>query len=377
MLIVVPVSTSDAHLIPAFTAALRRCGGIKQHTCLVVATPSAAAEAQKVAECLEELSSGCKQITLEADPHGGWPLACNIHYHDTVDYLARTKNEQFWYWMELDNTPLKQGWADALSDEYHRERKPYLGPLVPTWKIDNPGTPNERKRQEADHMLGTAIYPANHHMRGIFWKHASTGMPFDVAQQYEVGGQNNQNVHNTKLIQHQWGVVNFRRENGVIICDDRDRKYDISYAGPLSDEAVVHHGCKDGSLSALLCGPVFEKFVAQKASERASAILLDALEKAPVVQISTPADLAKMQADKELAEMVYGNSETKSTAVTTTVTLPVTTDDLAARIKNRLKAGSLRCSELAKDEGRSNEDMKTWLEANGFTVAVPGWVKVK
>lgn len=353
MLLVIPVSKSDTHLIPAFTAALRCCGGIKQHTCLVVATPSASAEAQAVTDCLEELSSGCKQIRLEADPHGGWPLACNIHYHDTVDYLARTKNEQFWYWMELDNTPLKPGWADALSDEYHREKRPYLGPLVPTWKIDFPGTPNERKRQDADHMLGTAIYPHNHHMRGIFWKHANTGMPFDVAQQYEVGGPNNQNVFNTKLIQHQWGVVNFRRENGVIVCDDKANPYGISYAGPLSDEAVVHHGCKDGSLSALLGGSVLEKHIA------------------PLVRS------AQTQVDKELAEMVFGNSETKSTAVTTTATIPVTTDDLAARIKTRLKAGSLRCSELAKDEGKSNEDMKAWLEANGFTVAVPGWVKVK
>ena len=355
MLICVPVSSSDVHLIPAFTAALRRCGGIKQHTCLVVATPSAAAEAQKVTDCLEELSSGCKQIRLEADPHGGWPMACNIHYHDTVDYLARTKNEQFWYWMELDCTPLKPGWADALSDQYHRERKPYLGPLVPTWKVDNPGTPNERKRQETDHMLGTAIYPHNHHMRGIFWKHANTGMPFDVAQQYEVGGQNNQNVFNTKLIQHQWGVVNFRRENGQIVCDDRDKPFGISYAGPLSDEAVVHHGCKDGSLSALLD------------------------DAKPV------ATAPQAQMDKELEDMVFGKSETEtaSTAAATVVTLPPPTDDsagktnLAAQIKARLKQGSLRCSDIAKEQGRSNADMKTWLEANGFTVAVPGWVKVR
>jgi len=323
-----------------------------------VATPSAAAEAQAVTDCLEELSSGCKQIKLEADPHGGWPQACNIHYHDTVDYLARTKNEQFWYWMELDNTPLKPGWADALSDEYHREKKLYLGPLVPTWKIDNPGTPNERKRQEVDHMLGTAIYPHNHHLRGIFWKHANTGMPFDVAQQYEVGGQNNSNVHNTKLIQHQWGVVNFRRENGDgrIICDDKANPYGISYAGPLSGEAFVHHGCKDGSLSALICGD----FVAAKVEKPVGGFRPN-----------------QTQVDEELDEMVFGNSETKSTAVTTTVTIPVTTDDLAARIKTRLKSGSLRCSELAKEEGRSNEDMKAWLEANGFTVAVPGWIKVK
>lgn len=365
MLICVPCSSADVHLIPAFTAALRRCGGIKQHTCLVVATPSAAAEAQKVTDCLEELSSGCKQIRLEADPHGGWPLACNIHYHDTVDYLARTKNEQFWYWMELDNTPLKPGWADALSDEYHRERKPYLGPLVPTWKVDNPGTPNERKRQETPHMLGTAIYPANHHLRGIFWKHAGTGMPFDVAQQYEVGGQNNQNVFDTKLIQHQWGVVNFRRENGQIVCDDKANPYGISYAGPLSDEAVVHHGCKDGSLSALLDDVNYDG--GKKAVQRMAEL---------VTTTSTPRQ-ALSEVDKELEEMVFGKSETTSTAVATVAFAPPVETDLATQIKARLKKGNVRCSEIAKQQGKSNEDMKAWLEANGFTVAVPGWVKIK
>ena len=107
------------------------------------------------------------------------------------------------------------------------------------------------------------------------------------------------------------------------------------------------------------------------------AIALEALKDAPVIPVSTPANLAKAKVDKELHEMIFGQTESTSTAAATMATIPATTDDLAAQIKARLKQGSLRCSDIAKEQGRSNADMKTWLEANGFTVAVPGWVKVR
>lgn len=345
MLIVVPVSVSDQHLIPHFTAALKRCGYLKQHNCLVVASPSAAEQAQKVADTLEELSSGCKLVRLEADPYGGWPQACNIHYHDTVEFLARSKNQQFWYWMELDNTPLKPGWADELEKVYHRERKPYMGALAPTWKIDNPGTPKELKRQEADHMVGTGIYPANHHARAVFWRYVNTGMPFDVAQQYEVGGPNNANIHNTSLIQHQWGVVNFRREGDAIVCDDKEKKFGISYAGPLSDEAVVHHGCKDGSLSDLLCKPESKK--------------------------SAPAAPAPAPPPKVIELTGTESVNTNTQAVVETV-------DVGSRhtiIRAMLAKGGLKYTTLASEEKVTADEMKTWLEANGYRVAPGGWIK--
>jgi hypothetical protein len=65
-------------------------------------------------------------------------------------------------------------------------------------------------------------------------------------------------LHATKFIHHHGRTHNYRREGDMIVCDDKDMPDGISYNGPIPPEAVVVHGCKDGSLSRLLVSPTPE-----------------------------------------------------------------------------------------------------------------------
>jgi len=333
MLIVVPVSKSDAHLIPAFTSALKRAGGCKRHTSIVVATQEVADEAQKITDVLTELTSACALHVLPIIPQGGWPVACNLHFLEVVELLKHT-NKLPWFWMELDCTVLASGWADKLEDELFKSQKPYLGALAPTWKVQNPNTPEEKLYQDGEHMMGCGVYPADHAFRGIFWKYPRTGLPFDVANQSEVIVAG---VHPTKLIQHQFSTVNYRRYHDEIICDNKESKHGISYAGPLSETAVVHHGCKDGSLSKL-----FDK--AETEPEPATKTVDSAQTTSIFVQSAEP-----------------------------------TTEEQAAQVSAlsaRLALKSVRLNELAAEQGVEPAVLRTWLAKNGFSVSTPGWIEV-
>ena len=57
----------------------------------------------------------------------------------------------------------------------------------------------------------------------------------------------------TQLIQHNWKTENYRVEDGTIVCSNvEELPYGISFDYPVRGDAVVLHGCKDGSLARLL-----------------------------------------------------------------------------------------------------------------------------
>lgn len=255
MLIVIPASQSDQNLIPHFLAAIERCGNIKNHDVVVLSTPSAAIEAGKLAGEMGKYASSSKLVTMDIDPQGGWPTAPNLQFNYAVNWVAGNNPQGHWYWMELDCTALKQGWADELEHEYINSRKVFMGTVVPTIKIRNPNTPQAEPYQEGTHMVGTGIYPAIMPEWCIFWRYPMSGEPFDVLVQYETM----KSLHDTKLIQHQLRTVNYRMDGDYIVGEDQAKLLGVSYTGRVSKDAVVHHGCKDGSLSKLLASQKTKK----------------------------------------------------------------------------------------------------------------------
>jgi len=249
MLIVIPTSASDRHLIPSFLASIERCGNIKNHDVVVLTTPSAAIEAGELAGEMAKYCSSSKVVKMDIDPQGGWPTAPNLQFNFAVNWVAENKIQSHWYWMELDCTVLKPGWADSLDQEYVHSRKVFMGTVVPTIKIRNPNTPQAEPYQEGNHMVGTGIYPPIMPPWCIFWRYPLGGTPFDVEMQYETA----KSLHDTKLIQHQFRTVNYHMDGDYIVGEDQAPLLGVSFTGRVSEDAVVHHGCKDGSLSKLLC----------------------------------------------------------------------------------------------------------------------------
>jgi hypothetical protein len=259
MLIVIPVSVSDQDLIPSFLASIKRCGNIKNHDVVVLTTPSAAIEAGQLAGEMANYASSSRVVKMDIDPLHGWPFAPNMHFCDAVHWVAKNKIQTHWYWMELDCTVLKPGWADELDREYRESRKMFMGAVVPTIKIRNPNTPQAEPFQQGSHMVGTGIYPPIMPEWCLGWKSSKMrpngpydiqdeDTPFDVTMGYETA----KSLHDTKLIQHQFRTVNYRRDGDYIVGEDQQKLLGVSFTGRVSEDAVVHHGCKDGSLSNLL-----------------------------------------------------------------------------------------------------------------------------
>jgi hypothetical protein len=139
----------------------------------------------------------------------------------------------YWLFCEPDAIPLRPGWHDALDEEYRRERKYYMGALVPGKEGEYP-----------EHMTGVAIWPENAiTCRSLMLPtHATVEghsgqveLAFDVAAANEIIGGGS--FHATRLIQHVFRGPKF------------DKPEDLKR---IDSKAVLFHTDKDGGLIDLL-----------------------------------------------------------------------------------------------------------------------------
>jgi hypothetical protein len=256
MLFVIPVSKVDVHLLKGLTDVMILLGGLQRHSVLFAPAPSVL---QQASEEAIRLRAVCDRVQVEAvarEPHGDWPLACNIHFRDVVELLDLRGIQEPWFFMEADCTPRFAGYPDRLELEYRKRGLPFMGVLRNTGDVakKQDGSPLDSSR----YMVGAGIYPPNFKEYSCLYKatgqhsgKASPPLPFDVRIRHEVGPK----CWNTDLIAHHRSTGNYRIEGGKLICDDYNRQEgNASYAGEISDMAFVIHGCKDGSLAQLVLG---------------------------------------------------------------------------------------------------------------------------
>jgi|TARA_R110000772_G_scaffold7287_3_gene24984 hypothetical protein len=253
MLIVFPVSASDGALVPNMIKVIERLGANGLHTAVVVSTPTAIVAAQQLHEGIKGMFSSVDLKVLEVEPLGGWPQACNIHFRETARLIHEDPktSQSAWYWFELDNTPLKRGWVETLHQEYVSAGLPFMGCIHPTHFVqtrDDDNNPLTFAQQDS-HMVGTGIYPNDLWERSILIHYMV--QPFDVEMQYEIVP----NCHHTNLIQHNWSSGSYRRNtnNNKVVCKALHAgRSPVDHALPVSSDAVVLHGCKDGSLAEIV-----------------------------------------------------------------------------------------------------------------------------
>jgi len=253
VLIIIPISASDAHLLPDFTKNLLHFGPINsanpegpKHGIRIVPTYSVRELGTKLANDLAPICSDIVVDPLDCDPIGGWPNACNVHFIKAYTALWRAKIERTTWWFEVDNTVDREDWVNLTSAEYMQARKPFMGAVVPTYGTRADGT----VVTSGKHMVGTGIYPNWWARDPKVWMSMPGNVPFDVYLQDMIVEQ----CHPTLKIQHVGRTQNFTRRGHHIIYDDKLMPEGISYASSIRPEAVVIHGCKDGSLARLLCG---------------------------------------------------------------------------------------------------------------------------
>lgn len=259
MLVIIPVSSADATLISPFSKAVRHFGKNSGHRALVVARPSDAGLADRLVSELGDTFDGITTHIFPQDGPSGWPKGPNFYWSSTVHYLQNSlRISEHWLWLELDSTPLRSGWLDAISTEYNISRTPFMGVIEKTHAVDSEGLPTEA----GSHLVGVAVYPPSVSAFSNLWPYvAQMPTPFDVVCQWEFLP----NTHVTELIQHCFRTQNYARRDTGEICGEDHNNFPngIRFDRPLSSEAVLHHGCDDGSLSELLTGAAAPAYTTQ------------------------------------------------------------------------------------------------------------------
>jgi hypothetical protein len=251
MLIVLPISEHDAHLLPDFARVLAKFGGAKEAEALIVSHVSNSELIEQFKFLLDEQFAQINTFAFDATGPKGWPRSCNHYFIQTAFHVEEkyASKHQCFYFMEVDTLPLKKGWYEALLTEYRLSGKPFMGVKEPTYlrRLDLP--PDESPLFDGGfHMVGTGIYPTQMSKYSILYKY-NPPVAWDVEMQLEVVP----NMHPTNLIQHNWRTHNYREGYGSIICDDlSDKAKGLSHNKAVRSDAYLLHGCKDGSLAKLL-----------------------------------------------------------------------------------------------------------------------------
>lgn len=262
MLILLPISRSDATLVPPLAKHIHALGGVKRHDLvLFYAGPEALAAADEAEDILRGDFHSVTKVDSGVKDDRGWPGSANSMFRSAIAWAERESGYRGpLYFFEADNVPLKPSWADDLQDEYLRCGKECLGVVHDTvWT-----SPDGEKTIDGRHLVGTSIYtiPMSPYCR--LWRLIPAGAvtPFDVFLRNDIVPKS----ANTALIQHNWSTCKYRRSGDQIVCSPSDVRGGAEHhAQPVRREAVVLHGCKDSSLVNLFSKP------ASKAASKAPA----------------------------------------------------------------------------------------------------------
>jgi len=247
MLVIIPVSFTDEKLINDFVDCFDCFGPYKNHELLVVSRPSDANFAVSLFNNLKTLFKNSNIFCFEQDGVKGWPQGPNFYWRSTIQYLKEKNNKLPWLWMELDMTPLKTNWLNDLEKEYKNSGKFCLGWTQPTTTV----TSDQIIVALTKHLVGAAIYPPDISICCDIWEYVDRiPTAFDVLCQWQLVP----NSHHSELFQHCFRTQNYKQlKDGSIKGDDNNGfPGNLRFDHPISSEAVLHHGCDDGSLARLL-----------------------------------------------------------------------------------------------------------------------------
>jgi hypothetical protein len=216
------------------------------------ATVCVRSDTAKVSEITQELKKSFPEVNqlIVQDGFEGWPLGPNQMFSDVAAAMYPT-GVPFYFW-EPDCVPMKEGWADDLDAEYHR-KVGIMGHLY------EGGTASNGKNIYKM-IVGSAVYPPNFldfcpsaqslSTYNLAYKNAgSIPEPWDVRCRWNflaIG-------RDTPLIRTYWKSVNYQWKDGKIVfyAEDPEAQGVQEVTCPdrvISSQAVVIHGCKDGSL---------------------------------------------------------------------------------------------------------------------------------
>lgn len=203
---------------------IHELGGCKLFDCLIVLDAGMnRLIAQQLIAAAEVVFHTVKVWKYATPANGGWPLAANWAFQQAA--YTMMEDGRAWFWHESDCIPLKEGWMEALAEEYWSCGKPMMGSIV----------------AGRGHLNGTAIYPPD------FPDISPTAMKSTVvAWDWEMRAETIHLSHDSKLMAHVWGIEDGRPSpyTGTPASFQTQRHVDLW----VPKEAVTFHRAKDGTL---------------------------------------------------------------------------------------------------------------------------------
>ncbi len=351
MLIVIPVGPSDAPNLSLLTQALVSLGSIETQV-LLVSVPSTLEACHDAALDLQSIAPVVTVVSTENEFANGWHIGPDRMFLWTVQYLDRIGNTEPWLWMEPDACPVKPKWDRLLADDYKAQGKPYYGYVRPTkWK-----TPDGKvSYKDGDNMLlGVAIYPPRMMQDGELVPllndlgHADPRVhptePWDIYCRWIFKSRGR---HSTHLIYDRWRTHNYAHgEFDTLTCEPMEAGAE---GGVIPEEAVLVHGCKDGSLHRLVIG-----------------------EKKPE-PVKCPNPVAAAIDERIRSEVIVWNAlPTSPYEALKPAPLPPEHQKLLDAIKH---FGNPRIGQVVAQSGLSKETVKEILPLIGYEMVQAGWIK--
>ncbi len=358
MLVIIPIGAkSDESNLDLLSSAIVSLGSVGKHSIKLVSVPSLLEQAQKAAEKLRGVCDDVTCVSTEDEFSGGWFIGCNRMWRWTVMHLDSEENTSPWIWMEPDCCPVKAGWLDTLANAYQASGRAFMGHVRPTkWK--NPDGSTFTK--EGDNMLlGNAVYPPmlskDQNIAplltdlGYSDPRSHAPEPWDMYLRWLMIRRG---VTDTTLFRDHWKTQKYtRKESGQIVfqsCDDEDE------IGIIEPEAVLIHGCKDGSLHRLIIGVAKEPKKVAVAAPAPVAVPVFVPAPTPVVK-STPRPIP----------------EVKSIPISSLNDQHVNYQKV---LQFLLSSGNVRISDVVSATKVPKKEIQVILPKLGYKIKSAGWV---
>ncbi len=249
MLLVLPVSKSDKDLAENAVKAFGLFPPGGGHSLLVVGSPNVTSELNDLASSLSKYFNETITHIFDTDCYLGWPTACNTYFLNTCYYMVG--HNVPWLWYELDATPIKKNWLTAIEQEYNQNPVGFMGCIERAYVGFN-GVLLEED-DAGKQMAACGVYPGDITgtvvpLRGV----ADTDRVWYQHIRWYVSPY----ARHTNLIANNYKTENYQIEGGEIACDScNNTAWGNHYNNPIREEAVICHGCKDGTLMEVLTAP--------------------------------------------------------------------------------------------------------------------------
>ena len=248
MNIVFAYHNGDAELALLSAKAITAMGINMRHKATVCATEDTAL----VNEITEELKKSFQEVgrIIAQDGFNGWPLGPNQMFADAAASCYAV-NEPWMFW-EPDCVAMKSGWADDLETEFRKE------PAILGHQYEGGMATNGKNIYKM--IVGSAVYPPNildhcpsaQSLGNYNLAYRSAGTipePWDVRCRWNFMAIG----RDCPLLRTYWKSVNYQWRDGKIVffAEDPEAQAVQGVTCPdrvISSQAVVIHGCKDGSL---------------------------------------------------------------------------------------------------------------------------------